>query len=772
MNQNHAISFLKPLDKRIKSIPVENWGYFNIPEYEFVLTTPTPPKHWKNILWNQHYNAQPTQASGGICYKRTREGDVTLINWSGARYLYFYNTRTGECFNPGFFPACNTAYEDFACHYGLGYLVTQMSCCGLHVKITQSIDASEPVEYFSVEANAHKPGELKDWKCAFYCELNLKQNDGIFGNNPNFVSHVNSARTQARIQNRSAIDGNYQAQLSCSKGFEEYCFEQEEFIGTYGSPQAPRAIQDGWSHSAPIDMPILAAMTSLESEEGNTGSYICWALSNIELSNIEHQLSQEHMQEHLTAQRSHFEDAYQKPQIFTPDAPLNLYANTWIKHQLNYCAHWNRGWGKGFRDNAQDAWAYCQMDPEHARSMLEDCLPYQYADGSTVRRWAPVVRHRYNDGGVWLVLATHAYLAESGDSAFLDHSAPFFESCESGTTYEHLVRGLDYLWKERGSHGLCLMPFGDWNDRLTGIGKDGRGESVWTTMALAEGLRKLADIAGHYGRQKESTLFKERRTTILEAIQNSAWNGQWFSRAFKDDGSPIGAPVNDEAYIFVLPQAWSILADIATGEQRRAVISAVKEHLETSHGFRLLYPPISAYDPSIGHLSAVPPGRLENGGNYCHGSFFMVYALCESGELDYALEIFHKLLPINPLNPPSHSRQEPFSITNSYASPESGKHSGRSQFPWRTGSAGWALRTVHEGLLGARATLNGLCIRGTIPKAWEQASVTRKYRGHTLNIHWQRGEKQGRELNGIPCGDEPITMDQLTDEENEYHVFL
>ena len=133
---------------------------------------------------------------------------------------------------------------------------------------------------------------------------------------------------------------------------------------------------------------------------------------------------------------------------------------------------------------------------------------------------------------------------------------------------------------------------------------------------------------------------------------------------------------------------------------------------------------------------------------------------------------FHPSNPVRPNNPPSHSRQEPFSLTNSYASPESGDHSGRAQFPWRTGSAGWALRSATEGIFGVVATLDGLRIRGELPSSWDKASMIRDYRGHELHITWQRTGEPGRELNGIPCREEPITEALLRPGKNHYTITL
>ncbi|WOO40324.1 GH36-type glycosyl hydrolase domain-containing protein [Rubellicoccus peritrichatus] len=776
MNQNETIAAFPEIEQTPDQLPVEQWGHFDIPNQEFVLTHPCPPRQWKNILWNRHFNTQPTQASSGINYRRDSDGRCILLNWTGDRYFYLQNKTTGECFNPGFYPACNETWTNFSSRYGLGYQVTNMECLGLSVELSHTIDPEHPIEYFNLRITG-KVEDPSSWRLVFYSELDLKQNDGIFANSPHYVARISSNQKRMEMLNQSATSTDYNAALECSLPIEDHCFEREEFIGTYGNLSNPSALDGDWPKAThAIDNAIFAASVSLDELSAGTIE-VAFSISNKteqtkDINNRHDELSPNLIREKLSLQKNFYTEAYTNPSVKTPDATFDLFTNTWIKHQLTYCAYWNRGWGKGFRDNAQDAWAYSLLDPKHARFMIRESLPYQFSDGRTVRRWAPVVRHQYNDGGIWLVLATHAYLAETSDYAFLDEEEPFFESEETGDVYEHLKRSLDYLWDNRGQHGLCLMPFGDWNDRLTGVGKAGKGESVWTTMALAEGLRRLASIADKSGRANEVQTLNERREVILEILQKEAWNGEWYNRAFKDDGSPLGAPEDKEAFIFILPQAWSILCGLASASQRKQIVRAVQEHLEMEHGFRLFYSPITKYDSSIGHLSAVAPGRLENGGNYCHGSLFMIYALCEAGEVDYALDIYHRLLPVNPKNPPSKSRQEPFSLTNSYAAPEAGDYSGRSMFPWRTGAAGWAFRSALEGILGVIPTLDGLVVRGTLPSSWHHASLTRDFRGFTIRITWQKNGKPGRQLNGIPCENEPLSKSNLKPGINEYHISI
>ncbi|MBC2600421.1 GH36-type glycosyl hydrolase domain-containing protein [Puniceicoccus vermicola] len=755
-------------------IPVKPWGYFNVSANEFVLDTPHTPRPWKNILWNETYNAQPTQLSGGISYKRYEDGTILLLNWSGHKYFYLKNLETGETFSPSIAPLSNKGFEAYEHTTGLSYSTTKITQCGLEVSVVHSVDSTLPREYFELSLKNLRD-TAQPWRLVFFCDINLRCVDNKFGSADRFEGEVLSDHRRIITRNLSDPRNDHAAFLEASVPFDGYAFETEDFTGLTGSLARPDAVLEEWpTHLNPVQAPILAAHIDCTIPAGESEkSFFTLGLPDAQgydLSTME-LTTREQIQQSKDQQESRFTSTYESLNLQTPNTEFDLFVNTWFKHQLHYCAFWNRGWEKGFRDSNQDAWAFALLKPERSRQMILDCLPYQYADGRTVRKWGPVDRDAYNDGGTWLIFASHAYLAETGDFDLLQMESPFFESEDRGTCYEHLRRCVDYLWNNRGDKGLCLMPYGDWNDRLTGPGKEGKGQSVWTTMALAESLRKMVEIAEQCGYQEDALEYKTKREEITETLRREAWNGEWYSRAFNDFGKPVGAPENSEGSIYLLPQAWSIIAGIATPDQFPSLIEAVESKLQTTHGFRLLTPPYRQFDPSIGHLSATQPGYLENGGNYCHGTMFMTYALSLADQREKSLEALMSTLPINPDNPPSISRQEPYSITNSYAAPESGKMSGRSYFSWRTGAAGWALRCAVEGIMGVTATMKGLEIADALPVAdWDSASVVRHYRGRKVRIQWKRTGTASRTLNGVECESGPLTTKDLWEAENQLEI--
>ena len=752
------------------TLSVSPWGHFDLTRDEFVLSTPFAPKPWKNILWNETYNTQPTQSSAGISYQRDEDGHITLLNWSGEKYFYLKNLDTGEIFCPTIFPYGDKSFDSYQHRIGLHYSTTEITQFGLEVTITHSADHTQPREYFEVSLkNTREVSHT--WRIVFFSDIDLSVKGSKFSAADRFVSHTTPDQRRLTIKNTSADNGARIAFLECSQPFAGKTYNRENFTGTYGSLARPDALVEAWlTAEGSIENAVITGYVDCPIEPDTTCDlFYTLGISNPDgecTSKMPH-TTRDTIRQSKAQQHQRLQKTYSALSVETPDESFDLFINTWIKHQLNYCAYWNRGWEKGFRDSNQDAWAFTLLDPARAKKMILDCLPYQYPDGRTVRKWAPIDRDAYNDGGTWLIFATHAYLAESDDLETLQFEAPFFESDETGSLYEHLRRGVDYLWDNRGDRGLCLMPYGDWNDRLTGIGKGGKGQSVWTTMALAESLRKMKAIAEYSGQQADAADYAERAETITEILRKEAWNGAWYSRAFTDAGDPVGAPDCAEGSIYLLPQAWSIIAGIATEPQRPQLIQAVQEKLQTAHGFRLLTPPYQKYDPSIGHLSATQPGRLENGGNYCHGTMFMTYAFCMADQRELGMAALKSIFPINPKNPPANSRQEPFSLTNSYCAPEAGDASGRSHFSWRSGTAGWALRSAIEGVMGTVATLDGLVVASRPPvEAWDEARMHRMFRGKKIEIKWTRTGTESRSLNGVPIENQPLSPDRLDQQEN------
>ena len=336
---------------------------------------------------------------------------------------------------------------------------------------------------------------------------------------------------------------------------------------------------------------------------------------------------------------------------------------------------------------------------------------------------------RYADSAQWLIHATTEYLKETGDLALLEEVAPYFDH-GAGPVHEHLMRAMIRLHEDRGLHGLCLAHGGDWNDSLTGVCRRGRGESVWLSMAFCRSALLMQELAEELGQGEEAKLMAAWHAEMKEAINTHGWDGQWYLCALDDDGRPIGSAKNDEGRLFLIHQAWAVLGDVADAARWAAAWAAVKQHLDTGWGFRMLWPSYTKPQANVGRLSFIRPGATENGSVYTHGNAFMMAALLEQGMASEALALWRAIAPGNPARPLC----QPNVFFSGYYGPDNEVLPGLADHSWMTGSASWMLHNVVELMLGARRTYRGLVLRPCLPAEWPAASLTRSYRGTTYQI--------------------------------------
>lgn len=719
-----------------------------------------PPRAQINFLWNDSIISGVNQfGSGeGIFNDRTLmlnhpEGRVNMIR-NGRRYFYLRDCKSGEIWNAGFFPTKPEGAE-YECAVGLGYSTFRMEHHGIASEMRVQLAPDEPVEIweFTIRNTGSLPRQL--WLCP-YVEWDLCSY-------PTFSSKYSYFRS-AWSENLNAVlsyntsnerpHDRFNAFLSCDGETIGWCGSPRQFLGPFGEPTRPRALVDGrmtnseaWCEdlAGAIAMPVNLAPGDVVQRVVLMGSFN----DDEEVARLIDKITpQEYREISFSSLKRQKQQMVETVRVITPDEKLNRLTNVWAKQQIQLCVEFGRDGARGFRDTLQDAWAVAPFNPQLARQKLIETLCHQYADGHCIRGWLPIQPHHYSDGPVWLVMAVCAFIKETGDTDFVDEVVPFFDEGEA-TVQEHMLRGVRFLSDDTGSHGLVLAHEGDWNDSLNWLCKEGKGESVWTSMGLYHALELLQELNDSVLNERDLTEeLGDRRSRIKEAIQEHGWDGRWYLAGYNDLGEPVGSHTNDEGKVYLNPQTWAVLTGLAEGERKTLCLQAVDEMLESDHGSLTLWPAYTREQPNVGRLTVLLPGMYENSTPYCHGTAFKIVSDCVAGRPEEAYRSYLKVMPDSDDHPSSVSGCEPYAFTNQYLGPDNGR-AGESISGWITGTAAWMFRAVTEYFAGVRPGYDGFEVRPCLPSAWEGMTVERQFRDTDFRIEIVRdGESYAITING------------------------
>ena len=480
---------------------------------------------------------------------------------------------------------------------------------------------------------------------------------------------------------------------------------------------------------------------------------------------------------HLRQQQAEaqWRELEQACEVRTPDKLFDALVNHWLLYQTVSSRLWAKagyyqaGGATGFRDQLQDTMALAWARPDMLKDQIVLAASRQFEEGDVQHWWhAPTgagVRTHFSDDLLWLPLACTHHRRCVGETGLLDTQVAFLQgpaipdgaedsytapqtSDQVASVYEHAARAIDHSLRT-GVHGLPLMGTGDWNDGMNRVGHEGKGESVWLAWLLCTIATDWIPLALSRGDSERAHRWQTALQGWQAALQGPAWDGEWYTRAFFDDGSPLGSHLNVEARMDLIAQAWAVLSHSAPPErQRQAMAAAETQLVNPANGLiQLLAPPLKHAVPHAGYIQAYPPGVRENGGQYAHAG---VWGLMAAAQLardlpasDAARDTPYRWFTyLSPAHRAQHPRWgaayglEPYAMAGDvYSHPP---YEGRGGWSWYTGAAGWLHRAAVESIFGLEQEAHTLCLRPCLPSHWDRAHLTLRQGGRSMSFTLMR----------------------------------
>ena len=730
--------------------------------------TPLP---WCNVLANREFGCVVSESGGGYSYAgNSRENKLTP--WSNdpvgdtvGEVCYLRDTDTGETFTITPRPLRDS--KTYLIRHGAGATVYSHNAAGIEATQTVFVPPDEPVKLIMLHLK--NPTEKRRSFTATYV---LRP---VLGVDLSWNRYVASEYDGEVLYLTSQYNADFAqtAFLTCSGETNTVTTDASAFVS--GADGIPGAVcTQGLDGKTGAGYDSVAAMQTVMSVEAGSEKTLVFVFGQCADRERIAKLAQKYKgsvaaEYALTRTRSFWEEFTGGVRVSTPQPSFDLMVNSWLLYQAAACrlfarsAFYQAGGAFGFRDQLQDSLALLHTAPQLARSQILLHAAHQFVEGDVQHWWHPVsragadadkgIRTRFSDDLFWLVYVTCEYIRITGDWSILEEEAGYLESeplgeetderyetprvsAENGTLYSHCLRVLTHGLKT-GPHGLLLMGSGDWNDGMNTVGNKGKGESVWLSWFVYDLLGKFIPVCERQGDHDLAQRYGAFCDELKRNLEANAWDGNWYRRAYFDDGTPLGSSQNPECRIDAIAQAWAAISGAGDSARVKTAMESLQRYLvKRENGLIMLLTP--AFDDGElepGYIKSYVPGVRENGGQYTHGAVWTVMALARMGEGDRAWEYFNMLNPINHGRTPIEIMQykaEPYVVAaDVYTNPQ---HMGRGGWTWYTGSAAWFYKIALEELLGLKREGDILKIEPCIPSGWDGFSVNYRYGGTWYEI--------------------------------------
>jgi cyclic beta-1,2-glucan synthetase len=776
-------------------------GGFSQDGKEYVIITDKnnkTPAPWVNVIANPNFGTVISES--GSAYSWTENAhELRLTSWSNdpvsdasGEAFYIRDEDSGHFWSTALLPA--GGQSAYITRHGFGYSVFEHVEDGIYTEMTVYVDIASAIKFTALKIR-NQSGRSRNLSATGYIEW-------VLGDN----------RTKTAMYIHTEVDpdsgalfakNQYNTEFNHRVAFfdvdyleKTFTGDRTEFIGRNGNLQNPEAMSRvklsgkiglALDPCAAIQVPFFLA----DGEEQE----IIFRLGAGQDSNNARLIAKQFRgtaaaADALNKVKQYWQQTVGALQVETPDAAINIITNGWLTYQTLSSRLWGRsgfyqsGGAFGFRDQLQDVMSLLHTRPELAREQILLCASRQFKEGDVQHWWHPPigrgVRTRISDDYLWLPFVTAYYIKHTGDIAVLDESIDFLEgrllnpeeesyfdlplsAHTPAPLYEHCVRAIKH-GLNFGEHGLPLIGTGDWNDGFDKVGNEGKGESVWLAFFLYDILNLFAETSRMHIDVLLADECKKQAQQIKINIDKYAWDGEWYKRAWFDDGTPLGSSNDEECKIDSIAQSWSVISGAGdVGKMNTAMESAYKNLVQEDIGIiKLLEPAFDKSDLNPGYIKGYVPGVRENGGQYTHAAVWMIMAFAKLRNKERVWELLQMINPVshgNTAEKIANYKVEPYVLAADVYSRE--PHAGRGGWTWYTGSAGWLYRLITESFLGLQQEGDKLKFIPCVPKEWQSFKVSYRYKNTMYHIQFVRSgssEEMIVTVDGIIMEDKIISL--------------
>ncbi len=768
------------------------WGGFTPDGREYVIFLESrppkeppvlPPAPWINVIANPNFGFLVSESGSGYTWA-VNSGENRLTPWHNdpvadlpGEALYLRDEETAELWSPTPQPA--PADGPYLVRHGAGYTTFEHHSHGLKQRLRLFAAPQEPVKIIQLrlENTWSNPRRLT---ITYYVPwvLGVQREESQQHIIPEYEEDCQALLARNPYQEEF---GQRVAFLAANKEVHGLTADRTEFLGRLGSLRQPAALRRiglaGRVEAGVDPAAVLQLHVDLQPGESEEVTFLLGQGADHEeaLDLIGCYKDPATVQAAWQGVRETWESILGMVTVQTPDPAMDLLLNRWLLYQALSCRVWGRSslyqssGAYGFRDQLQDVMALFHTRPDVAREHILRAAHHQFEAGDVLHWWHPPsgrgVRTRISDDLVWLPFVTAAYVQATGDETILEEEIPFLrgEPLEEGqeeryglfettdehySLFEHCRRVLTRA-DTAGQHGLPLIGAGDWNDGMNRVGIEGEGESVWLGWFLYTTLVDFAGLCDQTGRPVQAEAYRRRATDLQQALEQHGWDGQWYRRAYYDDGAPLGSSQNRECQIDAIAQSWAVLSGAARPDRASQAMQAMLDRLVKwdAQLILLLTPPFDKTPRDPGYIKGYLPGIRENGGQYTHAALWSIWALARLGRGDLATALFRLINPIYRADTAAkarHYRVEPYVVAADVygAAP----HTGRGGWTWYTGSSGWMYRLGVEAILGLQRRGRSLRLDPHIPPEWPGYNLTYRYGRSTYQIQVDNENGAGQDV--------------------------